>query len=58
MAMKGYAFCIESNNEEIVNTPALTTLIKENLKEYCDAAHSQTQNKDFLSDENQHPIFI
>ena len=29
--MKGYTFCIESNNEEIVNTPALTTLIKENL---------------------------
>ena len=30
-ATKGYTFCIESNNEEIVNTPALTTLIKENL---------------------------
>ena len=28
------------------------------LKEYCHAAHSQTQNKSFLSDENQHPIFI
>ena len=28
------------------------------LKEYCYAAHSQTQNKSFLSDENQHPIFI
>ena len=32
MATKGYTFCIESNSEEIVNTPALTTLIKENLK--------------------------
>ena len=31
MTTKGYTFCIESNNEEIVNTPALTTLIKENL---------------------------
>ena len=30
-AKKGYTFCIESNNEEIVNTSALTTLIKENL---------------------------
>ena len=28
------------------------------LKEYCHAAHSQTQNKGFLSDENQHPQFL
>ena len=28
------------------------------LKEYCHAAHSQTQNKGFLSYENQHPIII
>ena len=28
------------------------------LKEYCHAAHSQTQNKGFLSGEDQHPIFI
>ena len=28
------------------------------LKEYCQAAHSQRQNKGFLSHMNQDPIFI
>ena len=28
------------------------------LKKYCHAAHSQIQNKGFLADENQDPIFI
>ena len=28
------------------------------LKEYCRADHSQRQNKGFLSDVNQNPIFI
>ena len=28
------------------------------LNECCHAAHSHTQNNGFLSDENQHPIFI
>ena len=39
------------------STDKATILVNHfNLKEYCHAAHSQTQNKGFLSDENQHPI--
>ena len=37
---------------------SLERLAKTELKEYCHASHWQTQNKGFLSDENQHPIFI
>ena len=47
MATKGYTFCIESNNEEIVNTPALTTLIKEilNLENDIIVIKSRLKNK-------------